>query len=128
NWRAFPLITLLSARLCAILLGAQRRAAAGPPEIFLDPGIVDFHQLFQRTDDDLFIDQYGDAVADRHQAVEIVRHHEDGKIETRPQILDQLVEGSGADRVEPSRRLVEEQQLRIERQRARQAGALLHAA
>ena len=41
---------------------------------------------------------------------------------------DQLVEGGGADRVEPGGRLVEEQQLRIERQRAGDAGALAHAA
>ena len=44
------------------------------------------------------------------------------------QALDQLVVVGRADRVEAGRRLVEEQQLRVERQRPRQAGALAHAA
>ncbi len=41
---------------------------------------------------------------------------------------DQFVEGGGADRVEAGGRLVEEQQLRVQRQGAGQAGALDHAA
>ena len=47
---------------------------------------------------------------------------------SRCRYMHQLVEGRGADRIEPGGRLVEEQQLRIERQRARQRRALDHAA
>ena len=43
-------------------------------------------------------------------------------------LADQLVECGGADRVEAGGRLVEEQDLGVERQRPRQAGALAHAA
>ena len=45
-----------------------------------------------------------------------------------PATCDQLVEFRGADRVEARRRLVEEDQLRIERKRPRQRRALDHAA
>jgi len=38
------------------------------------------------------------------------------------------VQAAGGDRVEPSRRLVEEEDVRVERERARQSGALRHAA
>ena len=44
------------------------------------------------------------------------------------QVLDQVVERGGADRIEARGRLVQEQQLRIERQGAGQAGPLDHAA
>ncbi len=44
------------------------------------------------------------------------------------QLEDQVVEQARADRIEPGRRLVEEQDVGIERHGARQAGALLHAA
>ena len=52
----------------------------------------------------------------------------DGQAEALLQVADQLVEVGGADRVEAGGRLVEEQDLGVERQRARQAGALAHAA
>ena len=70
----------------------------------------------------------GDAVADRVQAVEIVRHHEHGKAQRALQRLDQRVEFAAGDRVEAGCRLVEEQDFRIERQRARERDALGHAA
>ena len=44
------------------------------------------------------------------------------------QLEDQVVEQARADRIEPGRRLVEEEDVGIERHGARQAGALLHAA
>src|SRR5690606_4845543 len=45
-----------------------------------------------------------------------------------PEGEDQAVEGAGADRVQAGGGLVEEQQRRIQGQRARQPGALAHAA
>ena len=56
------------------------------------------------------------------------RHDDDRGAEAVAQLEDQVVEELRADRVEPGRRLVEEQDLRIERHGAGQAGALLHAA
>ena len=46
----------------------------------------------------------------------------------RCRVADQLVEVAGADRIEARGRLIEEDQFRIERQRARQRHALDHAA
>src|SRR6184192_1796662 len=67
-------------------------------------------------------------VGDREDARELMGDDHDGRAEALAQLEDQLVEPAGADRVEPSRRLVEEQHLRVERDRARQARPLLHAA
>ena len=46
----------------------------------------------------------------------------------RLELEDQVVEGVGADRVEAGRRLVEEDDVGVERDRPGEAGALLHAA
>ena len=56
----------------------------------------------------------------RHQ------HHRQPEGVAQPQ--HQLVEGAGGVRVEAGRGLVQEQQLRVERQRAREGAALAHAA
>ena len=47
---------------------------------------------------------------------------------TRAKFEDQVVEPARADRIEAGRRLVEEEDIRIERHGARHAGALEHAA
>src|SRR5207237_3340840 len=67
-------------------------------------------------------------VGDGEDALELVRHHHDGGAEAVAQIEDQVVEPPRAQRVEARRRLVEEEDVRVERHRARQAGALRHAA
>src|SRR5712664_721860 len=67
-------------------------------------------------------------VADGKDAGELVRHDHDGGAEAVAQIEDEIVEPPRAHRVEPRRRLVEEEDVRVERHRARQAGALRHAA
>src|SRR5207249_11282235 len=67
-------------------------------------------------------------VRNREDAGKLVRDDHDGRAEALAQLEDQLVEPTGADRIEPGRRLVEEQHLRVERDRACQARALLHAA
>ena len=68
------------------------------------------------------------AVAYGKQAVQIVRHHVHGQSHGIAQLADQFVEFGGADRVEPRRRFVEENDLRIERQGTRQCRTLDHAA
>ena len=47
------------------------------------------------------VGQRGDAVADRAQAFQVVRHHEHGEAERLLQGADQLVEFAGRDRIEP---------------------------
>ena len=54
-------------------------------------------------------------------------HHDRGP-EVLVDLEDQLVEPAGRDRIQPRRRLVEEQEIRIERHRPRQPRPLLHAA
>ena len=78
--------------------------------------------------DDLAVGQDGDAVAHRMQAVEIVRHHEDREPQRALQGADQVVELAGADRIEPRGRLVEKDDLGIERERAGERHPLGHAA
>ena len=107
---------------------AEGGAAARSVEIFPNPGMVQQTQGLHRVHQDAFVDQHRDTVADRAQAVEIVGHHEDGQAQAALKALDQLVESRRADRVEPRRRLVQEQDFRIERQRAGQPRPLPHAA
>ena len=67
-------------------------------------------------------------VGNREDARQLVGHHDHGRAQTVAQLEDQVIETARADRVQPGRRLVEEQHLRIERHGARQAGPLAHAA
>jgi hypothetical protein len=78
--------------------------------------------------DDLALGEHRDTVADRIERVEIVGDEEHGEAERIAEFQDELVECRRADRIEPRGGLVEEQQLGIERQRAGDAGPLLHAA
>src|SRR6516162_2135339 len=67
-------------------------------------------------------------VGDGEDARELVGDHDDRRAEVGAQLEDQVVEQARAYRIESGRRLVEEQNVRIERHRAREPGALLHAA
>ena len=90
--------------------------------------MIVLQQLFHRTYHDVLVEQHGDAITNRIEAVQIVRHHENGEAEAVVQSLDEFVVVGGADRVEAGGRLVQEQQLGVEGQRPGQAGALAHAA
>ncbi len=90
--------------------------------------MIVLQHLIECADADLLVDQHRHAIADREQAVEIMRHHQYGKPEAAPQITDQLVEFPGSDRIEPGCWLVEKDNFRIERECARKAGALAHSA
>src|SRR5487761_510651 len=67
-------------------------------------------------------------VADREDAGELVRHHDDGGAERVADLQDQFVEQPRAYGIEPGRGFVEEQDFRIECDRTRQSRALLHPA
>src|SRR6185312_4779318 len=107
---------------------AQRRASARAGEIFVNPRILVLQQFLDRADLDLLVHQNGDAVGGGAQRVDVMRDHEHGKPEALLQIADKLIELRRGNRIETRRRLIEKKQFRIERKRAREAGALLHAA
>ena len=67
-------------------------------------------------------------VGDGEQARQLVADNDDRGAKTVTKIDDQVVEPARGDRVQSGGRLVEEQDVGIERQRARQARPLAHAA
>ena len=73
------------------------------------------------------IGQHRDAVADGVQRVEVVGNQKDGELEPLLQRTDQFVKRRSADRVEPGRRLVEEQEFRIEGEGPRKRAGLARA-
>ena len=98
-------------------------------EIGAQPGVIGGQHLLDVTGgDDLAVGERGDAVADGIEAVEVVGDHEHRQAERLLQRRDELVEFGRADRIEAGGRLVKEQNLRVERQRAGEGSALDHAA
>src|SRR5690348_17186459 len=78
------------------------------------------HDLGKRADrDDVLVAQHRDPARERDQRVEIVGHHHHREAQLLPQLLDEVNEALAAVGIETRRRLVEEQQLGLERQRAR---------
>ena len=104
------------------------RPTARAVEIVADPRVRLGSDLRQRTGYRLLVDQHHDAIGNPVEAVEIVGDHHHGEAERLLQRADQLVEGGGTDRIEPGGRLVEKEDLGIERQRPGEPGALAHAA
>ena len=86
------------------------------------------HRFEVALDQDALLADHRDSVDDGGKRVEIVGYHDHGQAQSVSEVGDQRVERGGGDRVEPRRRLVEEEDLRIERQRARERRALDHAA
>src|ERR1700736_1456438 len=106
--------------------GEQRGSSARTVEVGSDPGMVVSQHLLQSADPNFVVDQYGNAIADRKQSVEIMGHHEYREAEAAPQVPDQDVEVGSCYRIEPGGGLVEKDDLRIESEGAREAGALAH--
>jgi len=69
---------------------------------------------------DLPAPQNGNAVASGIKTIQIVGYHENRQPQSTLQGADQFVEISGADRVEPRGRLIQKDELGIERERTRQ--------
>ena len=78
--------------------------------------------------DHLFVRNHRHPIADFIQRIQIVGDQEYREIERLLQFGNQRIERRGADRVEASSGLIEEQHFGIERQRARQSGTLAHPA
>ena len=66
-------------------------------------------------------------VTDREDTGKLVGDHDDRRTEAVAQLQYKVVEQSCADGVEPRRRLVEEQDLGVERHGPRKTGPLFHA-
>ena len=75
----------------------------------------------------LAVEEYA-VVADRHEAREVVRHDNHCGAEVRAQLEYQLVEQARGHGVKACRRLIEEQHLGVQRDRARDRRAFLHPA
>src|SRR5215472_3685268 len=93
----------------------------------VNPWMVGSHQLVDRVNDDFPVDQQRNAMADGEQCGEIVGHDDDGDPEAAIELADQRVDPARCERVEIGRRLVEEENARVEGQRPRQRCALDHA-
>src|SRR5262249_40592243 len=98
--------------------GADPRVGASIPKFARPPACNDAARVA--------IDQYALA-DDGEDARELVGYEHGRHAHAAIQGQDQVVQLHRADRIEPGRRLVEEQERRIERECARDASALLHA-
>jgi hypothetical protein len=67
-------------------------------------------------------------IANGEDTRQLVSDDHDGCAQTVAELQDEPIEQVRADRIEPGRRLVEEQHLGIERHRPRQSGPFLHPA
>ena len=122
----FTLDSMAAAPAFFLLL---RRPAARAVEILADGGMIQVLEFGHRADAlHLAFAEHRDAVGDLPQQIEVVRDHDDGQAEQLAQLDHQLVDAGRAGRVEAGRRLIEKQQFRIERQRARERCPLEHAA
>ena len=72
--------------------------------------------------------QRNDAVGEQQRFIHIVRHHHDGLALVAPQRFDLVLQARARERVQRAQRLIEQQDLRIRRERARHGDALAHAA
>src|ERR1700733_10889709 len=106
----------------------QSRAGTLPVTIFLDPRVWVVDDAVERIDFHMAVYYPSDTIAGAEDRVQIMCDHDNGQLQLLLQIEDQLVELGSADRIETRSGLVQKQKLRIQCQRARQRGALYHAA
>src|ERR1700728_722716 len=103
------------------------RARARALEVGLNPGMRVVHDAVERVADHAAVDDDAHPTVGAIDGIQIVRNHHYRELQFALQVNHQLVEGRRTDRVEAGSRLIEEQQHRIDRQRARQRRALDHA-
>src|SRR4051795_8747308 len=91
--------------------------------------VVGVEELRRRSGlHDPALPQHRDVVRNTARGHDVVRDDDVAAAVLRVHFLDQLAEKSGADRVQARVRLVEENDLRIEHERASKTGALAHSA
>src|SRR5437899_888335 len=94
----------------------------------VDPRLRRPPQSFQRVDRDFLVDKHGDAAANCEQRRQVVRDDHDRDAETPVELCNERVDAARRQRVEIGRGLVEKQDSRIERQRARECRGVDDAA
>src|SRR4051812_24797911 len=110
------------------LLHAQR-TLRGPGQELVDELVVGVEELLGRPGlDDAALPQHGDVLGDALGGHDVVRDHDVGAAVLLVDLLDQLAQQRGADRVEARVGLVEEHDVGVEHEGAREAGALAHPA
>ena len=72
--------------------------------------------------------EHADVVRHGTHDIDVVRHDQDGGVDLGVDVDQQLAQVGGTHRVQAGVRLVDEDDLRVEHQRAGQAGTLLHTA
>src|SRR6266508_4645578 len=87
-----------------------------PVQEFVYPRMVRMHQVVERIDGDLLVDQNSNATANGNQRCDVVGNDDHGNPEALVQLLDERVDAARHERVEVRGRLVQEKYPRIERQ------------
>src|SRR4051812_19395786 len=106
-----------------------QRTLRGPGQELVDELVVGVEELLRRSGlDDPALPQHGDVLGDALGGHDVVRDHDVGAAVLLVDLLDQLAQQRGADRIEARVGLVEEDDVRVEHERAGEAGALAHAA
>jgi hypothetical protein len=77
---------------------------------------------------DTLLSQYGNTVCKRCERIQIMRHQQHGQTQFLAQLACQPDKAFGSIRVKTGGRLIEKQQLRLQRQRTSQCHTLHHAA
>src|SRR5882724_8777627 len=78
----------------------EPRSATLAEEIGLDPCIRIFDDAIERIDFHMTVDNHPDTIAGPEDGVQIVRDHDNGEPQLLLQIQYQLIELSGADRIQ----------------------------
>ena len=118
-------IRFVSARAAPI---GQRAFGQAVDELIHQRVLAVAHFVGRSADDELAAIEQHHSIGDAERAVHLVGHHDAGHAELAVQIDDQLIDLGAGDRIEPGAGLVVKQHFRIQRNRPRQPGALLHAA
>src|SRR3546814_5487843 len=97
-----------------------QRSLRGPAtrsiEIFLYPGMIGRQQFVDRSHGNhSLVGNHGDPVANCIKRVQIMRDEEYGKTQRALQFFRLVIESSSANRIQPRRRLVQKQEIRIKR-------------
>src|SRR5262245_40665778 len=106
-----------------------QRTLRGPGQELVDELVVGVEELFRRPGlDDPALPQHGDVLGDALGGHDVVRDHDVGAAVLLVDLLDQLAQQRGADGIEAGVGLVEEHDVGVQHERAREAGALAHPA
>src|SRR5258708_3392041 len=112
----------------AMLRGVHRALRAHSMEEVADPWLLRALELAHGPHGDLALGQHRDARADREERGEVVGDDHHGDAEALVQLRDEVVDAARREGVQVGGRLVEEEDARVERERAGEGGALHHAA